>query len=94
MRTGIDTNVLVRFLVNDDVDQGRAARGFFGGLDEDNLGYLSLVALIETCWVLSGVYRKSQEEIAGAVTGLLDASEIVVQNEGASEGWSHSETKP
>jgi predicted nucleic-acid-binding protein len=86
MRTGIDTNVLVRFLVNDNVAQGRAARKFFGGLDEDNLGYLSLVALVETCWVLSSVYKKPQEAIASALTGLLDSSEIIVQNSVAVRG--------
>jgi predicted nucleic-acid-binding protein len=61
---GLDTNVLVRYLTQDDPDQAaRATRVVEQELTEDAPGFIGLVVLIETAWVLQRLYRASAEEI-------------------------------
>ena len=61
---GIDTNVLVRFLVRDDEGQFERARRLIKrevGSEEDV--FVSLLVLVETEWVLRRVYGYSRPEI-------------------------------
>jgi predicted nucleic-acid-binding protein len=79
---GLDTNVLVRYLVRDDEAQFRkAARVVEGGLMEDDLWYVSVAAVLELVWVLGSSYEYSNFEIADAVQGLLQADRLLIQHE-------------
>lgn len=79
---GIDTNVLVRYLAQDDpIQSAQATRLFEQRLTPSEPGFISLVTLIETVWVLARVYRLSDTEIALVVERMLQADAIVVQNE-------------
>jgi hypothetical protein len=61
---GLDTNVLVRYLTQDDPDQAaRATRVVEQELTADTPGFIGLVVLVETAWVLQRLYRASAEEI-------------------------------
>ena len=53
------------------------------GLSENEPGYIGLVALAETTWVLQRVYRASAAEIRDTVADLLGARQIVVENRDA-----------
>ena len=54
---GIDTNVLVRLLVEDDAEQTRRARGFVArAFEQGDPVVVSLLVLIETEWVLRSRY--------------------------------------
>lgn len=75
---GLDTNVLVRYVVQDDPGQSARATGLIEGLDDERPGYVSLVVLAELHWVLRRAYRAGADDGAAVVTGLLDAREIVV----------------
>ena len=78
---GLDTNVLVRYLTQDDPDQAaRATRVVERELTEDTPGFIGLVVLVETVWVLQRLYRASAEEIRETVTDLLGSRNIVVEN--------------
>ena len=77
---GIDTNVLVRFLVQDDPIQSAAATQSFRAFSVANPGHLSVVALVETYWVLSRAYRISPDSILTTIEGLLEAEELVCQD--------------
>jgi predicted nucleic-acid-binding protein len=78
---GLDTNVLVRYLTQDDPDQAaRATRLVEQELTEDAPGFIGLVVLVETAWVLQRIYRASTEEIRETVTDLLGSRAIVVEN--------------
>lgn len=78
---GLDTNVLVRYLTQDDPDQAaRATRVVEQELTEDAPGFIGLVVLVETVWVLQRLYRASAEEIRETVTDLLGSRAIVVEN--------------
>jgi len=78
---GLDTNILVRYLTQDDPDQAaRATRVIEQELTEDTPGFIGLVVLVETAWVLQRLYRASAEEIRETVTDLLGSRTIVVEN--------------
>lgn len=72
---GLDTNVLVRYLVQDDPDQSAAA-ALIDGLSESRPGYLSLVTVVETYWVLRRAYRMDVAACTDVLEGLLDAHEL------------------
>lgn len=79
---GLDTNILVRFLTQDDALLSPIANEILEErLTEDAPGFISLVAFTETAWVLRRGYRYSFREIADALEGLLQAAEIRVESE-------------
>jgi predicted nucleic-acid-binding protein len=79
---GIDTNVLVRYLTQDDPVQSRRATEFIERqLTEDNPGYVSAVVMAETVWVLERAYELENTEIADCIERILQAAVLVVQNE-------------
>jgi predicted nucleic-acid-binding protein len=52
---GLDTNVLVRYLTQDDAAQAALANEFVDQLTESQPGYLTMNVLAETYWFLCGV---------------------------------------
>jgi len=77
---GLDTNVVVRFLVQDDQVQSAIANRFMSRLGREKPGFISSVVLAEITWVLSRAYKSSREDIARAVEGLLRSAELIVEN--------------
>ncbi|MCC5874223.1 MAG: type II toxin-antitoxin system VapC family toxin [Gammaproteobacteria bacterium] len=74
---GIDTNVLVRYLTQDEPTQSaRATRFFESELGPDNPGYISIVVLVETVWVLQRLYRATPPEIRGTIRELLGSDRL------------------
>lgn len=83
---GIDTNVLVRFLVRDDAAQfDKASRLIKRSINANEAVSVSLPVLLETEWVLRSRYGLGKSEIMLAISGLLDARQIQVENEPAVE---------
>lgn len=83
---GIDTNVLVRFLVRDDEAQFEKARRLIRrevGAGEDV--FVSLMVLMETEWVLRSRYSLQKPQIMEAISGLLDVMEVRLEDEPAIE---------
>ena len=79
---GLDTNVLVRYLAQDDVIQARQATQIIERqLTEQSPGFISLVTMVETVWVLTRVYDLSNREVAAAIERILQADTLLVQNE-------------
>ena len=75
----LDTNVVIRFLVQDDPDQAALAGQLISGLTADAPGYVCREVMVELVWVLERAYRYSRAEVAGALEGLLAASEIEIE---------------
>jgi predicted nucleic-acid-binding protein len=74
---GIDTNVIVRLIVNDDERQSRAAERFIREHGSSGTPcYVSNMTLIETVWVLETVYGFDRSRVAEALAGLLDAEQL------------------
>jgi predicted nucleic-acid-binding protein len=79
---GLDTNVLIRYLTQDDPMQSRKATELIERrLTQERPGFISLVTMAETVWVLESVYELPDGEIADAVERMLQADTLVVQNE-------------
>ena len=68
----LDTNVLIRFLVNDDKDQALRARSLF----ENNKVWLSKTVLQETEWVLRYSYSFPNSEVNKALRFLLGLEQV------------------
>jgi predicted nucleic-acid-binding protein len=78
---GIDTNVLVRYLAQDDPDQAaQATRLIEQQLSQTTQGFIGLVVLVETIWVLQRLYRASADEIHATVADLLGSPVIFLEN--------------
>ena len=83
---GVDTNVLVRLLVADDADQTRRARQLVEkSLAQDEPVLVSLLVLIETEWVLRSRYELDKRTILSTLRGLLEARDLVFEDEAAIE---------
>jgi predicted nucleic-acid-binding protein len=79
---GLDTNVLLRYLAQDDPVQSPQATFFIEQrLSEQYPGFVSVVAIVETAWVLERAYGLSPHEIAVAIERVLQAAMLVVENE-------------
>ena len=76
----LDTNVLVRFLAQDDDAQFQVAAGLIEGCTRDAPGYVCREAMIELVWVLERAYKYSRDEIAEALLNIVTASQLSVEN--------------
>lgn len=81
---GLDTNVLVRFIVGDDEAQAkRAGRYIERHCSAESPCCLNRVVLCELAWVLDRAYGYSREEIAMAFENILRTAEFQVENSAA-----------
>lgn len=77
---GIDTKVLVHFLVQDEPDQSLLAKQLFVTLRRGSQGYISLTTVLETVWVLQSCYQAHRSIIAESIEALLDSQELAFQD--------------
>lgn len=83
---GIDTNVLVRFLVHDDPAQFAQTLSLIGKAWRNGEPIaISQLVLMETEWVLRSRYELPKAEIADALAGLLDTREFQIEDEASLE---------
>jgi len=79
---GLDTNILIRYLTQDDPIQSPKAREIIERrLTEEKPGFVSIVAMLETVWVLERGYGLTTHEIVAAVERMLQTDVLVVENE-------------
>ena len=79
---GLDTNVLVRFLVRDDEEQFERARKLVRRQVQDGQPvHVSLLVLLETEWVLRSRYKLNKGEILSAFSELLSAVDMSFEDE-------------
>jgi predicted nucleic-acid-binding protein len=79
---GLDTNVLLRYIAQDDPKQSpRAVEVIERRLTEQEPGFVSLVTILEVVWVLKSLFKRSRQEIANDIEMLLAADTLEVQNE-------------
>jgi predicted nucleic-acid-binding protein len=79
---GLDTNVLLRYLAQDDPKHSpRATEIIERRLTEQEPDFVSLVTILEVVWVLKSLFRRSRQEIANDIEMLLAADTLEVQNE-------------
>lgn len=80
----LDTNVLVRYLAQDDAKQSAAATRFIEQrLGATERGFVSLVALLETVWVMESRYGADALLVSDILADLLETASLEVQDAGA-----------
>lgn len=78
---GIDTNVLVRYLTQDDVAQSRKASAIIENeCTKENPGFINNIVLCELVWVLSRAYDYKKKDICFVLKSLFTCSEIMLEN--------------
>ena len=75
----IDTNILVRSIVEDDAQQAEAAQSFLQGLTPENRGFICREVVLETAWVLERSYRFLREQIAIELLAFTTRDNFVVE---------------
>jgi len=79
---GLDTNVLVRYLAQDDpVQSAKATALIERRLTEQDPGFISVMAMAETVWVLERAYGLADADIAAAIERTLQVDALVVESE-------------
>jgi len=79
---GLDTNILIRYLTQDHPAQSAKATEILERrLTQNNPGFVSVVAMVETVWVLDRAYGLTTQEIATAVERLLQVEALAIENE-------------
>lgn len=78
--TGLDTNVLVRYLVQDDETQLRAVLALL--LKKKATFFVPDLVLVEADWVLTSLYHWAVEEVADAFARLLTIQNLSFEDEG------------
>jgi predicted nucleic-acid-binding protein len=75
---GLDTNVLVRYIMQDDAKQSLKATRLIESLSVEATGFVSVVSIVELGWVLSTVYGLNREQLGQAFDALLRTKEIAI----------------
>ena len=77
----LDTNVLMRFIVNDDEEQHERATSLIArAVEEEEPILLTDIVLVEAAWVLSFSYRYTRDEIIRVLGMLHMAHHVVFQS--------------
>ncbi len=78
--TGIDTNVLVRYITRDHAEQYEAAkRHLESNCSQENPGYVNVIVLCELIWVLTTAYDADREDVARVIDQILRTRQLQVQ---------------
>lgn len=75
----LDTNVLVRYIVQDDKEQAHKASALIELLSSDNQAFISCIVLCEVNWVLRSAYKISKQECAAVLKRILSVSVFDVE---------------
>jgi predicted nucleic-acid-binding protein len=77
----VDTNVLLRYIVRDHPQQFEAAAAFLRARTPDDPAFVSLIVVAEFVWALRRRYRYSREDVHAIVVALLEAAEVMFEDE-------------
>lgn len=78
---GVDTNLLLRFILQDDDVQSIAARRFFENVDAARPAYINTIVLIEFIWTARRRIKMTRQELIAVLSGFLDSTNIVLEDE-------------
>lgn len=76
---GLDTNIVVRYITQDDPAQSKKATSLIESLSPEAPGYITLVSLVEIVWVLEESYSVTKRELVEVLETLLRTKELIVE---------------
>ncbi len=77
---GLDTNVLTRYLAQDDLEQSRKADIVFQSLTSDEPGWISIAALVELVWVFTSKFHADRASVCRILDALMNREDILLEN--------------
>jgi predicted nucleic-acid-binding protein len=77
---GLDTNVLVRYFIQDDPEQTRLAVNLIDSISPSESGWIGVAVFMELDWVLNNVLKVKKDRVVGIFDTLLVSRELVVEN--------------
>lgn len=77
---GLDTNVVIRYITQDDVEQSaKVSEIFENQLTIANPGFIPLIVMVEISWVLESCYAQNQAQILSILLELLTTKQLKVE---------------
>ncbi len=76
---GLDTNVVVRYIMQDDPRQSKQATTIMERLTVESPGFISLVGVTELVWVLESAYGLARKQVVEALTNLISIDVLKVE---------------
>ena len=76
---GLDTNVLVRYIMQDDLKQSPLATRLIESRSVESRGFVPLVSIVELFWIMSSAYELDRGQLIAALEALLRTKELVVE---------------
>lgn len=78
---GLDTNILIRFLTQDDARQSPIANRIIEReLTRDRPGFINIISIVEVAWVLESNFDLNREERAALIDAMTRLENVVVQH--------------
>jgi predicted nucleic-acid-binding protein len=77
---GLDTNVLVRYIMQDDPNQSPKAITIVESLDGEGMGYVTLVSIVELVWVLGACFELTRTQLSEAVDGIIRTKQFKIES--------------
>ena len=77
---GLDTNVLVRYVTQDDPVQSAKASELIESLTTLSPGFVSLVSVVELVWVLQICYQCAKSDVVTVLETLLRTRELIIEH--------------
>ena len=77
----LDTNILVRYITQDDELQAKASEELLAKYDGENLSiFINNIVLCELVWVLERGYKYSKEQIASTMRIIFSTTEFAFEH--------------
>lgn len=77
---GLDTNVLVRYIAQDDKKQSALATNLINSLTKESPGFITLMSIIELVWVMQSCYKSTKMEVVKILETLIATRELIIEN--------------
>ena len=77
---GLDTNVLVRYIMQDDPGQSSRATAIVESLEGVGSAYITLVSMVELVWVLTASFELTRAQVSQALDGILRTKQFKIEN--------------
>ncbi len=79
--TGIDTNILIRYLTQDDPEQAKIATRFIEqDCTPDSPGFINHIVLCELVWVLNRCYKTDRQKALSVIEQIMRTIQFQVQD--------------
>jgi predicted nucleic-acid-binding protein len=79
---GLDTNVIIRYLTQDDEGQSKKANQIIeNGINSNHNFWISQLTFCEVVWVLERSYKLKKTKIIDILSKILETEHLIIENE-------------